>query len=58
MKEYIVEAKTSVELSDNFIKFYKEDNKVWICIGGMEERGFTTDEVQEIIKELQECINE
>lgn len=55
---HIVYAKTSEDPVDNYIKFYKENGKVWIGIGSMEEREFTTEEVQEIIKELQECINE
>lgn len=55
---HIVYAKTSEDPVDNYIKFYKEKGKVWIGIGSMEEREFTTEEVQGIIKELQECINE
>ena len=55
---YQVDAKTSEELSDNYIKFYKEDKKVWISIGRMEERGFTDEEIREIIYGLQNCINE
>jgi len=57
MKEYSVIAKTSEESSENEILFYKEDGKVWISLCGMEERGFTFDEVHEIIDKLNECIS-
>lgn len=58
MKEYIVNAKTSEDSMGNYIKFYKEDSRIWIGIAGQEERGFTIDEVKEIIEKLQECTNE
>ena len=55
---HIVYAKTSEDIVDNYLKFYKEDGKIWIGLGSMEERDFTTEEVKEIINELQKCINE
>ena len=58
MKEYIVNAKTSEDSMGNYIRFYKEDDRIWIGIACQEERGFTTDEVKEIIEKLQECANE
>lgn len=58
MKEYIVDAKTSEDSIGNYIQFYKEDGKVWISIAHQEERGFTIDEVKEIIEKLQTCIND
>ena len=58
IKEYIVDAKTSEDSMGNYIQFYKEDGKIWIGIGSQEERGFTDDEVNEIIEKLKECIND
>lgn len=58
MIEYIIDAKTSEDSIGNYIQFYKEDGKVWISIASQEERGFTIDEVNEIIEKLKECINE
>ena len=54
--KYIVNANTSKESMDNYMSFYKEDNKIWISIGQMEERGFTVKETREIIYKLSECI--
>lgn len=56
MKKYTVNAVTSEEDTDNFIQFYKENCKVWISIGFMEERGFTEEEIMELIDKLNECI--
>ena len=56
MKEYVVLAKTSEDSMGNYIHLYKEDNKVWIGIGNQEERGFTVDEVNELIQKLEACI--
>ena len=56
MTTYIVNAKTSEDTKDNYIKFYKEEDRVWISIGTMEERGFTLREVQEIIRGLENFI--
>ena len=56
--EYIVNANTSEDPKDNYISFYKEDNKIWISIGRMEERGFTIDEIQEMIIKLSDCMKE
>lgn len=58
MKQYVVDAKISKDSIDNYIHFCKEDGNIWIGIGSMEEREFSIDEVKEIIRKLQECINE
>jgi len=52
---YTIIAKESEEQMDNYICFYKESGKVWIRIGSMEERGFTLDEVDDIIDKLKQC---
>ena len=58
MKTYTVDATKSEDLKDNYIKFYKENDRIWLSIGKCEERAFTTDEVKKIISSLKECINE
>lgn len=58
MKNYIVNATKSEETKDNYIQFYKENNRIWISIGTMEERGFTIEEVEKIINDLRNCIRE
>lgn len=56
--KYVVDAKTSNDSKDNYISFYKEDNKIWISIGRMEERGFTIEESKEILTKLSMCLEE
>lgn len=58
VKMYIVDAKTSEDSMGNYIQFYKEDGKIWVGIASQEERGFTVDEVNEIIDKLKTCIND
>ena len=55
MKNYYVEAKTSEDSYANVLAFYKENGKVWISYNGCEERGFTMEEVNEIIDKLKQC---
>ncbi len=57
MEKYRIDAKTSEETTDNFLSFYMEEDKVWISVGTMEERGFTIQETEEIIEKLKNCIN-
>jgi len=52
---YTVIATKSEEQTDNYICFYKEADKIWIRIGAMEERGFTLDEVDDIVEKLKQC---
>ena len=58
MKQYFVEAKTSEDSLGNVLTFYKEDGKVWISYVGCEDRGFTTEEVNEIIDKLKQCMED
>lgn len=56
--QYKIIATESEDFMDNYIYFYKENNKVWIRIGSSEERGFTRSEVKQIVDSLQNCLKE